>query len=224
MTTKHPQGETIMKKKTFLTALTMLILSAALLIPVQSTQAASAKSKAITAYKKFLSQKTIPWGNDAYYTAVPAKNCSFSLIYIDNNSVPELVITNTQDITHIAGFGVIYTYRNGKMQLVQNTQLDGKFYYYKKKGIYASSYLSSGIVNYTYSKLSKGKATAKLSKQTNTNFGKTTTEYYKISSSKMTKLTKSKFNKSLKNLVGSKKRSTAKFYKNTKAKRTKYLK
>lgn len=200
----------------------LLLFCVSLLIPSADAQAASTKSKAIKAYKKFLTQDTIRWGNDTYYTAVPTKNCTFSLVYIDNNSVPELVVKNNQDITHVAGFGVVYTYKNGKVQTVNNIQLDGKFYYYKKKGIFLTSYCAMGQSCYTYCKLNKGKSTAKLGKQTDLDTKVKT--YYKCTSTGTTDISKAKFNSSLKKLVGSKKKSTAAFHKNTKANRKKYLK
>lgn len=203
-------------------ALLLLLVVMMWVSPSLNVEAASSKSKAIKAYKAFLSQKTIPWGTDSYYTAVPTKNCSFALVYIDKNSVPELVVKNLHDITHIAGFGVVFTYKNGKVQPVSNIQLDGKFYYYKKKGIYAGSYLSSGVLSYSYCKMSGLKSVAKLAERKDTFTGKKS--YYKANSGSGKVISKSKFNSSLKKLVGSAKRSTAKFYRNTKKNRTKYLK
>lgn len=216
----------IMKEKTkrskCFPMLLFMVMCVMLLLPTAQVQAASAKSKALKAYKAFLSQTTIPWGTDSYYTAVPSKNCSFALVYIDKNTVPELVVKNMSDITHVAGFGVVFTYKNDKVQPVANIQLDGKFYYYKKKGIYAGSYLSSGMLSYSYCKMSGVKSTAKLTERKDTFSGKKT--YYKANSGNGKVISKSKFTSSLKKLVGSTKRSTAKFYKNTKKNRTKYLK
>lgn len=205
-----------------LTVVFFMVMGIMLLLPGTEVQAASAKSKAIKAYKSFLSQKTIPWGTDSYYTSVPSKNCSFALAYIDKNTVPELVVRNMRGITHIAGFGVVFTYKNGKVQPVANIQLDGKFYYYKKKAIYAGSNLSSGVLSYSYYKMSGVKSTAKLTERENIFSGEKT--YYKANSGNGKVISKSKFTSSLKKLVGSTKRSTAKFYKNTKKNRTKYLK
>lgn len=200
----------------------LLLFCASLLIPSTNAQAADTKAKAIKAYKNLLAKDTMRWGKDTYYTAVPTKNCTFSLVYIDNNSVPELVVKNNQDITHIAGFGVVYTYKNGKVRTVDNIQLDGKFYYYKKKGIFLTSYCAMGQDCYTYCKLSKGKSTAKLGTQTDL-FSNVKT-YYKCKSSGTTDIPKKTFNSSLKKLVGTRKRSTAAFHKNTATNRNRYLK
>lgn len=189
---------------------------------MSTVKAGDTKSKAIKAYKNLLAKDTMRWGKDTDDTAVPTKNCTFSLVYIDNNSVPELVVKNNQDITHIAGFGVVYTYRNGKVRTVENIQLDGKFYYYKKKGIFLTSYCAMGQECYTCCKLSKGKSTAKLGTQTDLFTNEKS--YYKCKSSGTTDIAKKTFNSSLKKLVGTRKRSTAAFHKNTAMNRKKYLK
>ena len=58
--------------KFWISVAAMLLTITVLVISAYNVQAASAKSQAIKAYNKFLSQKTIPWGNNLYYTAVPA--------------------------------------------------------------------------------------------------------------------------------------------------------
>lgn len=210
-----------MRGRGFLPVLLLVLAFTVSLLPGTGAQAAS-KSKALKAYKAFLAQSTIPWGRDTYYTAVPTKNCSFALAYIDNNSVPELVVSNAQDITHVAGWGVVFTYKNGKVQPVDNIQLDGDFYYYKKKGIFASSYLGSGELSYTYSKMSGVKAAEKLLEGKNIISGKKS--YYSLSADSRKQISKSKFNSALKKLVGSTKKTKVKLYKNTSTNRTKRLK
>lgn len=207
-----------MKKTRKLMMLVILVLAA--LLPL-NVQAASAKSKAIKAYKAFLAQDTIPWGTDDYYTAVPTKRCSFSLVYIDKNSVPELVVQSGY-VTHVAGFGVVFTYKNGMVQPVNNIHLDGDFYYYKKKGIYASSYLGAGRESYEYYKLSDLTSTGKVSEAKDIMSGDKF--YYRITDGNTKSITGKKFNSLLKNLVGSTKKTKAKFYKNTAANRKKRLK
>lgn len=202
-------------------AILLLVMLAALLALPLNAQAASTKSKAIKAYKAFLAQAAIPWGRDSYYTAVPTKRCQFSLVYIDKNSVPELVVKSDY-VTHAAGCGVVFTYKNGKVQPVENIHLDGDFYYYKKKGVYAASYLGTGRLCYNYDKMSGLSATAKLSDQKDILSGKKS--YYKITSGGSKAISRKKFNSVLKKLVGSAKKTKAKFYKNTKKNRAKYLK
>ena len=201
-----------------------MLLLVMLLCPLE-IQAASQKTKAITAYKNMLSKETMQWGNDDYYKAVPTSKCAFTLAYIDNNSVPELIVY-TGDVSRPAGNAVIYTYRNGKVQVVTNTYT-GHFYvdntvfsYYKKKGIFISTYVMGGVTD-NYYRLSKNKANKKLTAGNSFIYGKS---WYKFSGKTDKKTTKSKFNKALKKLVGSTKKTNAKFYWNTSANRKKYLK
>ncbi|MCD8348922.1 MAG: hypothetical protein LUD16_13475 [Lachnospiraceae bacterium] len=213
-----------MKTQTMKKSLVMfLLLFSIFLLPHLSVEAASSKSAALKAYKKFLAQETIPWGDDSYYTAVPTKNCSFAIAYIDNNSVPELIIRNSTDITHLAGWGVIYTWRNGEMTLVGNIDYDGSFYYYKKKGIYVTSYTMGGTA-YKYFKLSKGTATYKLSMinriVVTPSSNSTVTSYYNGSGKE---ISSSAFNSKLAKLTGSTNRTELTLYKNTARNRKKYL-
>ena len=68
------------KRKTRFTGIiAMAVMVAVMLMPV-GVQAASQKSMAIQAYKKFLSNATIPWEDD---WKVRASRCSFALAYID---------------------------------------------------------------------------------------------------------------------------------------------
>lgn len=48
-----------------------------------------------------------------------ASRCSFALAYIDNNNVPELIVSNSLDVPHAGGHGRIFTYKNGKYLALQ---------------------------------------------------------------------------------------------------------
>lgn len=204
--------------------LCMLIL-VMMLCPLE-VQAASQKTKAIKAYKSMLSKKTMRWGNDTYYTKVPAGRYSFTLAYIDKDSVPELVVT-TDYVTHAAGSMVIYTYRNGKVQVLTDGSNDSGFYadnsrfsYYKKKSVFVSCYGTGGVTDH-YFKMNKNKASKKLIADNSLMWGKS---WYQCSGDTNKKISKSSFNSNLKKLVGSTKKTTVKFHKNTSANRKKYLK
>ena len=188
-----------------------------------TSQAASQKTKAMKAYKKMMTDKYIYKENWRMLT----KNCHFAVAYIDNNSVPELVVFNDWDIPHLGGYGMLYTYRNGKVQYVTGLTLDEKktLGYYKKKGILTDAYAQQGMKGVSYLKLKSGKVSDVLYKEyvAKGNSWKLKT-YYKYASKKLTKVTKSKFNKALKSYVGSKKFTKFKFYKNTASNRKKYLK
>ena len=98
------------RKTRFTGIIAMVVMVTVMLMPV-GVQAASQKSMAIQAYKKFLSNATIPWEDD---WTVRASRCSFALAYIDNNNVPELIVSNSLDVPHAGGHGRIFTYKNGK--------------------------------------------------------------------------------------------------------------
>ncbi len=212
------------QRKCWRSAVLCILILAMTLCPLE-VQAASQKTKAIQAYKNMLSQKTMRWGNDDYYKKVPTSKYSFVLAYIDNNSVPELVVTSDY-VTHAAGSMVVYTYRNGKIQVVTDVNSgnffadNSKFSYYKKKGVFLSCYVMGGVTDHYY-KMSKNKASEKLMADDSLMWGKS---WYKCSGGTNKKITKSSFNSNLKKLVGSTKKTTVKFYKNTSTNRKKYLK
>ncbi|MCD8019848.1 MAG: hypothetical protein LUF92_09805 [Clostridiales bacterium] len=195
------------------------------LIPAK-TEAASAKQKAMKAYKKFLTQESIPWSVYNYDETADPSLCKFSLVYLDNNSVPELVVSGGD--TYYKPYMTIYTYKNGKVTLVENSSY-GFSSYYKKKGIIVESAAKGATF---YNKYSNGQLKIVLAKL-NENAqgrdlngdGKIGYAYYKTTSSGDIKyISKSSFNKRLKKLVGSKNTKKLKFYKNTAKNRKKYLK
>lgn len=198
------------RKKEWLLLLCMFTLC--LIIPCVKADAASTKKKAVKAYKEFLSKEKIAW--DANWK-VPAEECRFALVYIDKDNIPELVLYNTS-VPHMGGYGRIFTYKSGKVKRVGIVDIDGnKFYYYKKKGVFISCYGNGGVFN-NYRKITKGKIVHQLQKGKALSDNKT--RYYNANGKE---ISKSAFNKKLKKLVGSKKKTSAKFCKNTKANRKK---
>lgn len=211
----------ITHKRTLLLGI-FCILFSMILIPAPQAHAASQKTKAIKAYKKMLSQKMITWNPN---WKVPAKNCDFTLVYVDKDSVPELVLQNTTDIPHAGNWGNLYTYYKGKVRLVTALDLNNNFYYYKKKGVFLDNYFGMGISENGYFTMSKAKATKRLHYTINTNPNAVKKNIYsKAAKPKFKEISKKSFNKELKKLVGSTKRTTAKFYKNTATNRKKRLK
>ena len=194
-----------MRRKGWIMVLCML--AVLLMVPCMKTEAASAKAKALKAYGDFVSKDTIAW--DPNYK-IPAANCSFSVVYIDNDKVPELVL-NSSSVPHVAGFGRIFTFKNGKVKRVGKVDIDGsKFYYYKKKGVIISNYVMGGSFD-NYRKIVKGKIVHKLQKGKEIR-DNNRTRYYNADRKE---ISKSKFNRELKKLVGSKRKTSARFYKNT---------
>ncbi len=185
----------------------------AVILTVNSTQAqaASTRTKALNAYNKLLSQKSLKWSGK---TKVSTNKCKFAVIYVDNDSVPELFVdAGGAGTNHVSGFYKLYTFWNGKVRDVC-TMRDG-FGYYKKKGIFQTYTMLHGEYT-TYQKLASGKSSVKLSSESYF-----TTNYY---DSNNKKISKAMFNKSLKSLVGTAKVSVPVCKINTKANRTKYLK
>ena len=188
----------------------------------------SEKEKAIEAYKKFLSQKTIYWLEVDY---IPSNECSFNLLYLDNDEVPELVVQEIVIHTSLPGTS-LYAYKDGKIKLV--TAAEG-YSYYPKKGVFVSlNNDNGGRYSQDYCTYSKGKIKEKLrfyhgidwdaSKNIIKNGYTYKNWYYKYNNNKQEEITKSAFNKALKQMVSSTKKSTPKAHKNTKANRKKYLK
>lgn len=211
------------KRKKFTIAV-LAVLFMMLLMPVPKASAASAKAKALKSYRKLLSGSTISWGNSSWQVSLA--NCSFAIAYIDKNAVPELIIYNTQDTFHASGYGMLYTYQGGKAVYVGTLSMNTKFYYYKKKGILIDNYTGSGVGVNSYCQLSKGTLIPKLTNNVEYSVdGKADKQtYYDSSDSQNFKqLTKTKFNRLLKKLVGTSKKSSVTFRSNTKANRKKYL-
>lgn len=213
-----------MKKKTRITILlTTLLLLFAFAMPAS---AASTKSKALKAYKKLLAQKEITFVKSIDGTTTkesfPTSKMKFALVYLDNNTVPELVIDNLDNIPIMyygeIGFScfgnAVFTYKGGKLkQLDVYTSNWRLTKVYKKKGVFYSNnthHKKEAIYYYI-----KGTKTIDIGYFS-------PVMYYKNGAFKPIK--KSAFQKLLKKYVGSTKATKIKYYKNTAANRKKYLK
>lgn len=205
------------KKLLLLLALSLLIGIAA---PCAKVQAASQKSKAIAAYKKLLTQKTVTFDGNRKITM---KNCKFALAYVDNNSVPELLLDTTSK-----GNGYrykVYTYSGGKAKIAYESV--NPIRYYPKKGIVAE--VMSGEYSITiYAKMNvdKSKRVHLLSKESFKVDGKVLGTDYREGSylTQFKNITKAAFNSQLKKLVGTAKLTAPSYKTNTAANRSKYLK
>ena len=178
---------------------------------VEPVQAASKKTQALKAYSNFLSKSTINWNG----AIVKVSKCKFTLVYIDKDSVPELLVdAMSAGSYHTAGYFKIYGYRNGKVVDLVTARDD--FTYYKKSGVLATRAFMRGE-SWSYYRLSGGKATYFLGKFTNLK-----TQY---NNAKFKTISKSTLNKTLKKYTKGKKAvKRIKTYANTKANRKKYLK
>lgn len=205
------------------------------MVPAMPGEAASKKSKAISAYKKMLSKNTVTvipkkirFGR-FLRTREPAKskNVMFAIAYIDNDSVPELILLDSA--TEFCG---IWTFRNGKVENVDiiqaaydipkgyGTKVTG---YYKRKGIFQEVSVFPGGYNKSFSKISNGTAEEVLFAVKDR--GDTAEQYYYNGSDGASKkISKGKFNKKLKSYIGSTKLTKTVMRKNTESNRKKYLK
>lgn len=188
------------------------------LIHHSQSYAKTSKQKALDAYNILLSGKSIKWGNTN--SQIPLEGCSFALAYIDNNSVPELILQNLSDTDHAIGYGLLYTYKDSKLVCLESLSMNDTFYYYKKKGIYIDNYTGMGFSLDYYNKLSGTKISTKLIMRKNYLADNSVVYSYSKGSGK---ITKAQFKKNLRKLVGSKKKIVLRFYQNTPSNRSKYL-
>lgn len=189
----------------------VMIIGVSVITPT-SVNAKSAKSKAIAAYRSYLA------ANNATIK-------KFSLIYLDNNNVPELLaFDGSYDV-------MLFTYKSGKIKNIcsclKSYYWENKIKYYKKTGVLESVNIHYGIVNRGYPKLSGTRlnSTVYYTSELGSKSSSSKVKYYKVNSKgKSVRISKSTFNSKKKELTQGKKVSKAKFYKNTKANRKKYLK
>lgn len=160
-------------------------------------QAASAKAMAKTAYNS--------------YMAGAHSNLKFALIYLDKDSVPELVVSD----------GKIYTYKKASgMVLLQDDYEFDYQKYYKKKGVIYSDIIPGAVMDYDvgYYQRVKGKKLATIVSFNHFRSGKW--EYF---NSKYKKINKNQFKSLIKKYAGSRKLTKIKYYQNTPANRNRYL-
>ena len=207
----------------------MLVFTA---IPAMPGEAASTKSKAMSAYKKKLSSSkltVLPAGrkvmnrNDRYVTYRYSKraNVKFAIAYINNDNVPELILKD-----NYYGYGV-WAYQNGRVKCVLwGDTYDDPYGYYRKKGIYEDIGWSEGSpFTKSFYQFKNGKMTEKLSKFVYQE-GQAEADYYMHSSSYRypREISKATFKKKLKSYVGSTHVTKISLKSNTSANRKKYLK
>ena len=136
----------ISKQRILVATLTLCMLFT-LFAPAANVNAASKRTKALTAYQKKLKK-------------LDSKIYKFALVYLDKDSIPELVITSKESAHAI--YGEIYTYNNGKLKNLKYAGSDfGQFIYSPKKSVACnSSWINGYGAVSTFYRLSKtGKST-----------------------------------------------------------------
>ena len=203
----------------------LLVLVITMLAPALSGFAVTKKQKALNAYDKWLSKKSvnlIKKGTEYFnkksmnweeYKGSKTSDLKFSLIYLDSDNIPELVVYDSSYC-----FNVL-TYKNGKVKKVfadeDNWAIPEK--YYKKKNIFIGVGHAGIKMNKYYYK-SKGKYFLKFQDDIQGKY-----EYY-ATSKKHNSVTSERIKSLVKKHVNGTKLSKIKYHKNTKATRKKFLK
>lgn len=206
-----------MKRKKTLRNLLLLTALLVLTLAPMNARAATQKTKALKAYQTFLKKSSVKLNGQTCKLSA----AEFSVLYIDNNTVPELLVQFYYKIgNNDLSMTALYTYKSNKMIrlfAVNNGLTYIKNSYYKKTGAFLRYTSHGDYQSYYYYKLSGKKLTKKLSKE----WGPGNTAYYNASGNK---ITKAQFNKQLKSLTNSKKAVSVTLRKNTASNRSKYLK
>ena len=116
----------ISKQRILVATLTLCMLFT-LFAPAANVNAASKRTKALTAYQKKLKK-------------LDSKIYKFALVYLDKDSIPELLITPDFSVHAVAG--EVYTYTGGKLKQLKYAGSDyGRLIYSKKKSVVSNSAL-----------------------------------------------------------------------------------
>ena len=134
-------------KKLIGVSMLTLCLLLTLFVPTTNVNAASTRTKALTAYQKKLKK-------------LDSKKYKFALVYFNKDSVPELLITSTDEVHAI--HGKLYTYTGGKVKVLKKAGSDfGELVYSAKKFVTCSlSWVNGyGLVSTFYRFDKNGKQT-----------------------------------------------------------------
>lgn len=169
-------------KQQFFAGTLILLMLFTLFALAANVNAASKRIKALKAYQKKL-------------TRLDSRYNKFALIYLDKDSIPELLITPDFSVHAVAG--EVYTYTGGKLKQLKYAGSDcGRLIYSKKKSVVSNSAWINGYgaVSTFYRFNKKGKRT-KLKTFEESYLPKT---LYKINGKKVSK---KKFNSEYKKIV-----------------------
>lgn len=169
-------------KQQFFAGTLILLMLFTLFAPAANVNAASKRTKALTAYQKKL-------------TSLDSRYNKFALIYLNKDSIPELLITPDFSVHAVAG--EVYTYTGGKLKQLKYAGSDyGRLIYSKKKSVVSNSAWINGYgaISTFYRFNKKGKGT-KLKTFEEASLPKT---LYKINGKKVSK---KKFNSEYKKMI-----------------------
>lgn len=126
-----------------------------LIVPALNVSAATQRQKAMAAYKKYLSQSKVyvmPKGTvyqdlgkrkDFKYNGTPSAKAKFCIANIDNDSIPELIISAKFDNRN---FISLLTYKNGKVARICYDEATEFLGYYPKTGFF----LAKGVIAHMF--------------------------------------------------------------------------
>lgn len=108
-------------------------------------------------YNEFLSQESIIRDVGGMEYEWYLGNCDFALAYIDDDDIPELLLYNWPDTDHVAGYGILYSIKNGEIFEVKSLSLNDVrgIGYYERTGWYMDQYASTGYGDVIISCLDK---------------------------------------------------------------------
>lgn len=214
-----------MKKMTLrMKRVLLILLVAAMLVPSIGGLAATKKQKALTAYDKWLSQSTVylmkkggqylsmKEGDVIKYAGTKSSAVKFSVAYLDNDSIPELIVLDSVDQLYC-----VLAYKNGKVVRVNSGEMATipRKYFAKKGVLVTSRSWSPKVVQYVCK--ASGKYFVKFQ-----NDVKGCVEYFLSKSSKG--ISSAQLKTRLKVYTKGIKATKITYRKNTKASRKKYLK
>ena len=208
--------------RVFFAGMLLCMLLLAMAAPVS---AATQKAKAMKAYRNFLSEKKIALkvilGEDEASAKFKTDKMKFAIIYLNKDSIPELVIDNSANNSgnYYSPFGTaIFTWADGE---VQQVYIQDSYYqlrkYYRKKGVlmFVNRAKSSLMVT---ARIADDEATVVAVKDGSRLYGP---DYF---AGKAKKISKAQYHKLIKKVIGSRKAVKINYRENTKVNREKYLK
>ncbi len=127
------------------------------IVAYNNTNFITVRKDALKAYNEMLSADMMTFYTDYYSEETHITNieidpsnpsCKFAILYVDGDRIPELIVYGGEGTSHGTGSYNLFTYRNGKVEFIYNTQDD--FTYYEKTGIFSWNHTGMGESIYKY--------------------------------------------------------------------------